>query len=100
MALLLFISMNFIYYCNCSLTESLVTNTMLQSDIKRYQNCIKELENLNQVLRDEHQALQLAFAALEEKLRKAQVFILAHILNFCICFIKLSCKCEINKTYK
>lgn len=46
---------------------------MLQSDIKRYQNCIKELENLNQVLRDEHQALQLAFASLEEKLRKTQV---------------------------
>lgn len=37
-----------------------------------YQNNIKELENLNQMLRDEHQALQLAFAALEEKLRKAQ----------------------------
>lgn len=46
---------------------------MLQSDIKRYQTSIKELENLNQVLRDEHQALQLAFAALEDKLRKAQV---------------------------
>lgn len=56
-----------------SLNESLSTNTMLQSDIKRYQTSIKELENLNQVLRDEHQALQLAFAALEEKLRKAQV---------------------------
>lgn len=66
---------------NYSLNESLVTNTMLQSDIKRYQNAIKELENLNQVLRDEHQALQLAFAALEEKLRKAQVnFVCWHCL--------------------
>lgn len=32
-----------------------------------------ELQGLNQVLRDEHQALQMAFAAIEEKLRKAQV---------------------------
>jgi len=38
-----------------------------------YQNNIKELENLNQMLKDEHQALQIAFASLEEKLRKAQV---------------------------
>lgn len=38
-----------------------------------YQNNIKELENLNQMLKDEHQALHLAFASLEEKLRKAQV---------------------------
>ncbi|GBP49941.1 Autophagy-related protein 16-1 [Eumeta japonica] len=33
---------------------------------------MQELQGLNQVLRDEHQALQMAFAALEEKLRKAQ----------------------------
>lgn len=45
----------------------------LKAEIKMYQNNIKELENLNQMLRDEHQALQLAFEALEMKLRKAQV---------------------------
>lgn len=33
----------------------------------------RELEGVNQMLRDEYQALQLAFASLEEKLRKAQV---------------------------
>jgi autophagy-related protein 16 len=33
----------------------------------------KELESINQMLKDEHQALQLAFASLEEKLRKTQV---------------------------
>ncbi|CAG2066528.1 unnamed protein product, partial [Timema podura] len=37
-----------------------------------YQNNMKELENMNQMLKDEHQALQLAFASLEEKLRKTQ----------------------------
>lgn len=38
-----------------------------------YEHNVKELQNLNQVLKDEHQALQLAFASLEDKLRKAQV---------------------------
>lgn len=33
------------------------------------------MESINQMLKDEHQALQLAFASLEEKLRKTQVFI-------------------------
>lgn len=37
---------------------------------------MQELQGLNQVLRDEHQALQLAFSALEEKLRKCQVCML------------------------
>lgn len=39
-----------------------------------------ELEGLNTVLRDEHQALQMAFAAIEEKLRKAQVNRLKFVL--------------------
>lgn len=55
----------------------MAVNTSLRAEIRMFQNNIRELENLNQVLRDEHQALQLAFAALEEKLRRAQV----HILN-------------------
>lgn len=45
----------------------------LQADITKYQLKEKELENINQMLKDEHQALQLAFASLEDKLRKAQV---------------------------
>jgi autophagy-related protein 16 len=48
-------------------------NSTLRAEIQMYQNNIKELENLNQMLKDEHQALQIAFASLEEKLRKAQV---------------------------
>ncbi|KAJ4437008.1 hypothetical protein ANN_17140 [Periplaneta americana] len=55
-----------------SLAESMAVNTTLRAEIQMYQNSIKELENLNQMLKDEHQALQLAFASLEEKLRKAQ----------------------------
>lgn len=55
-----------------SLAESLAVNTTLRAEIRMYQNNVKELENLNQMLRDEHQALQLAFASLEEKLRSAQ----------------------------
>lgn len=45
-----------------------------------YETNMAELQSLNQVLRDEHQALQIAFAAIEDKLRKAQVHILYIIL--------------------
>lgn len=48
-------------------------NIGLRSEISRYVTKEKELENINQMLKDEHQALQLAFASLEDKLRKAQV---------------------------
>lgn len=48
-------------------------NLSLRSDISRYIAKEKEIENLNQLLKDEHQALQLAFASLEDKLRKVQV---------------------------
>lgn len=59
----------------------MAVNTSLRAEIRMFQNNIRELENLNQVLRDEHQALQLAFAALEEKLRRAQVDFL-NLLSF------------------
>lgn len=51
----------------------MAVNSTLRAEIQMYQNNAKELENLNQMLKDEHQALHLAFASLEEKLRKAQV---------------------------
>ncbi|KAF2902558.1 hypothetical protein ILUMI_03633, partial [Ignelater luminosus] len=54
------------------LADSTATITSLRAEIRMYENSIKELENLNQTIRDEHQALQLAFASLEDKLRKAQ----------------------------
>lgn len=49
-------------------------NSNLKAEVQRYVVCKTELENLNQLIRDEHQALQLAYSHLEEKLRKAQVF--------------------------
>lgn len=43
---------------------------------------MQELKSLNTCLRDEHTALQLAFASLEEKLRKVQVhFCPLHIVT-------------------
>ncbi|XP_001603536.3 autophagy-related protein 16 isoform X2 [Nasonia vitripennis] len=55
-----------------SLAENLEVNIGLRSEISRYVTKERELENINQMLKDEHQALQLAFASLEDKLRKAQ----------------------------
>lgn len=53
-------------------SECQAENSSLKRDIQDYQTNIKKLENLNQIIRDEYQANQLAFAALEEKLRKTQ----------------------------
>ncbi|XP_044736633.1 autophagy-related protein 16-1 isoform X2 [Chrysoperla carnea] len=55
-----------------SLADSKTINMSLKAEINMLTNNIRELEQLNQVLRDEHQALQLAFASLEEKLRNSQ----------------------------
>lgn len=56
-----------------SLVESLEVNANLRLEITKCLGREKELEGINQMLKDEHQALQLAFASLEEKLRKTQV---------------------------
>ncbi|OAD56449.1 Autophagy-related protein 16-1 [Eufriesea mexicana] len=55
-----------------SLAENIELNANLRLEISKYHSRERELENINQMLKDEHQALQLAFASLEEKLRKAQ----------------------------
>lgn len=55
-----------------SLAESLETNANLRLEITKCLGREKETESINQMLKDEHQALQLAFASLEEKLRKTQ----------------------------
>ncbi|XP_012529083.1 autophagy-related protein 16-1 isoform X2 [Monomorium pharaonis] len=55
-----------------SLAESSEANANLRLDITRSLGREKDLEGINQMLKDEHQALQLAFASLEEKLRKTQ----------------------------
>ncbi|KYN14218.1 Autophagy-related protein 16-1 [Trachymyrmex cornetzi] len=55
-----------------SLAESSEANTNLRLEITKCLAREKDLEGINQMLKDEHQALQLAFASLEEKLRKTQ----------------------------
>ncbi|XP_014600611.1 PREDICTED: autophagy-related protein 16-1 isoform X2 [Polistes canadensis] len=55
-----------------SLAECKETNSILRSDIAKYLAREREYESINQMLKDEHQALQLAFASLEDKLRKSQ----------------------------
>ena len=64
-----------------SLAESLEANTNLRLEITKCLAREKDLEGINQMLKDEHQALQLAFASLEEKLRKTQV----RYVTFCSC---------------
>ncbi|KAK0161208.1 hypothetical protein PV327_009703 [Microctonus hyperodae] len=55
-----------------SLAESMELNVSLRRDLASSLNKERELVGANQMLRDEYQALQLAFASLEEKLRKSQ----------------------------
>ncbi|KAF9409531.1 hypothetical protein HW555_011125, partial [Spodoptera exigua] len=54
------------------ISENTAVIASLRAEIQMYETNMAELQGLNQVLRDEHQALQIAFAAIEEKLRKAQ----------------------------
>lgn len=58
-----------------SLLENTKLIASLRAEIDMYQKSNTELKNLNQVLKDEHQALQLAFTHIEAKLRKEQVII-------------------------
>ncbi|XP_045496823.1 autophagy-related protein 16-1 isoform X2 [Colias croceus] len=54
------------------ISENTALIASLRAEIQMYETNMSELQSLNQVLRDEHQALQIAFAAIEDKLRKAQ----------------------------
>ena len=58
------------------MAESVELNANLRLEISKCLSRERELEGVNQMLKDEHQALQLAFASLEEKLRKVQVFMI------------------------
>nr|XP_057935313.1 autophagy-related protein 16-1 [Doryrhamphus excisus] len=42
----------------------------LEGDCRDLRNCLQDLERANQTLKDEYDALQITFSALEEKLRK------------------------------
>lgn len=54
------------------LADSTAKIVSLQAEVAMLERSNKELKYLNDTLRDEHQALQLAFSSLEEKLRKLQ----------------------------
>lgn len=65
------------YMTKCfRISENTALIASLRAEIQMYENNMTELQGLNQVLRDEHQALQIAFAAIEDKLRKAQVILI------------------------
>lgn len=55
-----------------SLAEYIADNSSLKAEIQMYKSSMQELESLNQIIRDEYNANQLALTALEEKLRKTQ----------------------------
>jgi autophagy-related protein 16 len=55
-----------------SLAENAAKITSLQAEIALFTRNNNELKVLNEALRDEHQALHLAYTALEDKIRKAQ----------------------------
>lgn len=55
------------------ISEQVAVNASLRAEVVMLTTSMQELKALNTCLRDEHTALQLAFAALEEKLRKVQV---------------------------
>ncbi|XP_071085065.1 autophagy-related protein 16-1-like [Haliotis cracherodii] len=55
---------------DAKLSDSEANILALKSAQRQLENTIIELEATNQMLKDEHQALQLAFTALEEKYRK------------------------------
>ncbi|BFZ00253.1 hypothetical protein BsWGS_03292 [Bradybaena similaris] len=54
------------------LSEAGASITALQLERRNLRLAVTELEEANQTLKDEHQALQMAFTAQEEKYRKAQ----------------------------
>ncbi|XP_061396040.1 autophagy-related protein 16-like [Musca vetustissima] len=55
-----------------SLAEQKNTNASLKAEVQMLKSSLEELKNLNTTLRDEYTALQLAFSALEDKLRNVQ----------------------------
>lgn len=61
-----------------SISEHRTITASLRAEVVMLTTSMQELKSLNTCLRDEHTALQLAFASLEEKLRKVQVNVLVH----------------------
>uniref|UniRef100_A0A1I8NUI4 Autophagy-related protein 16 domain-containing protein n=1 Tax=Stomoxys calcitrans TaxID=35570 RepID=A0A1I8NUI4_STOCA len=55
-----------------SLLEQRNANVSLRAEVQMLKSSLDELKNLNTTLRDEYTALQLAFSALEDKMRASQ----------------------------
>lgn len=55
--------------CNYRLSEAETKIIALKDEKKQLEISLSETEGGNQVLRDEHQALQIAYASIEEKLK-------------------------------
>ena len=55
------------------LLEAEHASSVLREEKVHLETTISETEAVNQILRDEHQALQIAFASLEEKVKQLQV---------------------------
>ncbi|XP_062597935.1 autophagy-related protein 16-1-like, partial [Saccostrea cucullata] len=55
------------------LNDLLANELALKMEIKNLESTIMELEATNQMLKDEHQALQLTYTGLEEKFRKLEL---------------------------
>lgn len=55
------------------MTERLKIIATLKAEVNMLETNLEELKKLNNTLFDEHTALQLAFTALEEKMRAIQV---------------------------
>ncbi|XP_013173880.1 PREDICTED: autophagy-related protein 16-1 isoform X4 [Papilio xuthus] len=54
------------------ISENTALIASLRAEIQLYETNMSELQGLNQVIRDEYQALQIALSSVEDKLRKAQ----------------------------
>lgn len=67
----LYIKLNFYFY---RLEEADHTIFVLADARKRLETDLAETEAVNQTLHDEHQALQIAFASMEEKLKMFHVY--------------------------
>lgn len=73
-----------------SIAEHIAVNTTLRAEVLMLNTSMQELKSLNSCLRDEHCALQLAFASLEEKLRKVQVWKWIWILDWWTHFLTMT----------
>lgn len=57
------------------LSDAETTIIVLKEEKRLLEASLSETEAVNQVLRDEHQALQIAYASIEDKLKILHVFI-------------------------